>query len=125
MKVIKNETTILFDIDETLIFHKEWHPGKADVPVDRIAVYDHRIQRTLEVKLNEENIALLKQSKARGRCVIVWSNAGYEWATIVIKKLGLTDHVDYVLTKPGCYVDDLDANQFMHRVYLGGSEDGK
>lgn len=117
MVVIKNENTAFFDVDETLIIPCDIHEADLDTFV---LIFDERINKKLYFNKYVEHIDLLKQMKARGRYIVVWSAGGFAWAQKVIEVLGLIDVVDLVMTKPGCYVDDKDANCFMERVYFAG-----
>jgi hydroxymethylpyrimidine pyrophosphatase-like HAD family hydrolase len=65
------------------------------------------------------NANLVREWKARGRTIIVWSAGGHAWAKAVVEALKLTDSVDLIMEKPICYLDDLTANEFMGtRVFL-------
>lgn len=120
MKIIENENTIFFDVDETLILHSGSFAGKSEhKPVgNNVFIYDKRIDRTIIAQPYHPHIDILLQSKARGRFVVVWSASGHLWAEMVLKALGLQNHVDLVMTKPSVYLDDIDANKFMNRVYI-------
>lgn len=109
MNIIDNERVSCFDVDETLIIHR-------NSPASYIL--DRRIDEKIYYEPYTEHIRLLKQMKARGQFIIVWSAGGYEWAKMVIEELGLIDYVDLIMTKPSAYVDDKDANDFMERVYI-------
>lgn len=111
MIVTKNERVIPCDIDDTLIMHD----GAPDVQV-----YDALENRMLSFRKNEAMIRLLKEEKARGAHIIVWSRGGYRWAASVVEALGLEKYVDQIYTKPLVYFDDKDASEWMKdRVYLG------
>jgi len=65
------------------------------------------------------HIKILKDRKARGSFIVVWSAGGYAWANAVVKALGLEEYVDLVMTKPHAYVDDKQAAEIMgERIYL-------
>lgn len=115
MKVIKNETTVFFDVDETLIIHNR---DKSTSESFCSYILDPDTNKYHHVAKHEVHIDYLIKSKARGRFVVVWSANGYRWAEAVIKKLKLTKYVDLIMTKPGVYFDDVDANAFMQRVYI-------
>lgn len=127
MKVIENENTVFFDVDYTLIYHKEWLEGdqRKHCPVDLEAFYDKRVNQTLFFTRSQQHITLLKQCVARGRTVIVWSNNGHYWAKMIVKLLEIDCLIEYVMCKPSMYVDDKTANDFMQHVYLGNeNKDG-
>ena len=115
MKVIKNERVVFFDVDDTLIM---WN-GYAEETAEYIKFQDAYSSKILEVIPNHNNIKLLQEKAARGYQVIVWSQGGWGHAKCVIEALKLESFVDIVMTKPTCYVDDLDVSAwFPKRVYI-------
>lgn len=118
MNIINNERVTCYDVDETLIIHTKNDARLNNTPY----IEDKRINEKFYYKPYTEHIQLLKQMKARGQFIIVWSAGGYEWARMVIEELGLQDYVDLIMTKPSAYVDDKDANDFMERIYLPRKE---
>lgn len=121
MQVVDNDHVIAFDVDDTLIMWVWDQEERAKHIEDMVPVGTDTYQ-TL-VLPNKNHIELLKRYKAKGKIIIVWSQSGNQWAASVIKALGLEAHVDFVFTKPEKYVDDLDANEWMTRVYFGKSND--
>lgn len=108
---IDNEHIVAFDIDETLFMHQE-----AIFPDTIINPYS---KSEIKGSANIEHIELLKQYKARGLYVIVWSKAGVLWAEAVIKHYKLEPYVDLITTKFDRYVDDLEAKDVLgERVYI-------
>lgn len=115
MKVVKNEHTVFFDVDGTLIDFDSDFEGANETYVDdpivpgvQIAVYP-----------NHANIRLLREEKHRGSHVVVWSRGGYAWAASVLIALGLEDQVDEVMTKPFAYFDDIPIEKWLtNRVFL-------
>jgi predicted HAD superfamily phosphohydrolase YqeG len=72
-------------------------------------------------KPHKGHVNLIKQFKARGQKVVVWSAGGYVWALKVVKELGLEEYVDLVLSKPSWWADDLRADGVLpevNRIYL-------
>jgi len=59
------------------------------------------------VNRNEKHISILMSARKRGRTIVVWSAGGYEWAKVVVEALELTEHVDYIMSKPVEYIDDV------------------
>lgn len=118
MKIIKNENTVFFDVDETLILHQD-----NNLEDDIFTIKDEDTNEYLPVKRHYRHIGYLKKSKARGRFVVVWSANGHKWAETVVKALGLKKYVDLCMTKPTVYFDDVDANTFMSRVYIKQGEE--
>lgn len=117
MNTVKKESTVFFDVDETLILHK---PFKS-VSGFPITVTDplNPSQPGLKVEPHRAMIRLLKEEKHRGSFIVVWSRGGYEWATNVILALGLESSVDLVMTKPMVYFDDIPINEWLtNRVYI-------
>jgi hypothetical protein len=107
MNVLRNDHTVYFDVDETLVL---WNvpPELAD---KTIAIgCDHFVEHVLP---HEKHILQLKQHRARGHAIIVWSQGGHEWAEAVVIALGLQDYVDAVMRKPTWYYDDLKSSSFM------------
>lgn len=116
MVIIKNENVEPFDVDGTLVLHQS-----ADtIPLgEALQVYDAITKKFITVRINRPMVRLLRESKARGSYVIVWSKGGYRWATDVIKALDLVDFVDLVLTKPAAYYDDTEIQNWLpYRVYI-------
>lgn len=118
MKVIKSENLIVFDVDETLVCY----PGKKDgvkFPSDNILVYDPYDGEYVARSAHKPHIKLLKNHKARGATILVWSQNGYEWAKAVVRALELDEFVDIIASKPRAYVDDLPSSEWMGpRIYM-------
>jgi FMN phosphatase YigB (HAD superfamily) len=109
--VIDTESTIFFDVDDTLVM---W--GKEE---NRIEVKEPYYGEPTFVTPHKGHIKILKDRKARGSFIVVWSAGGYRWAAAVIKALKLEEYVDLVMTKPHAYVDDKQPNEIMgERIYL-------
>jgi phosphoserine phosphatase len=97
-----------FDVDDTLVM---WH-----LPVTDNAMAFSNPDDPSDVWMLEPNwstIAMLKEHKRRGDKVVVWSQGGYDWAEEVVKTLKLEEYVDYCLSKPHIYYDDIPATNFM------------
>lgn len=114
MRVISNEKTVFFDVDQTLV--------DKVYSVDGTAEYDIELDYYGELgryKTLKKNIQQIKAHKERGWFVIVWTHSGPEWGRQVVEKLGLEDYVDIVCNKPLKHFDDLPANEWMgERVFL-------
>lgn len=114
MQVIKSEQVICVDIDDTLVLHKRGAPR--DVIVNFIDPYDGT-ERFLV--MHEPHVKILKDRKARGAVIVVWSQSGYAWAETVIKAMGLEPYVDFIMSKPIAYIDDKPVTEWMaERIYL-------
>lgn len=110
---ITNEYVSMFDVDETLVLTDMMASGEV---VNLKNPYDGSLQTRV---IHHKHVELLKQMHGRGRMIGVWSGGGVQWAKEVIKALGLESHVDIVLTKPICYVDDLPSNLWLNnQIYL-------
>src|SRR3990167_10206542 len=78
-----------------------------------VDVLDPYTKETQTLYINETHVELLKRSKGRGRYIIVWSHAGYQWAEAVVKALQLERYVDVVMSKVEDYVDDLKCGKWI------------
>ncbi len=112
MNVFSSENIVCFDVDDTLVM---WnipvgHEGKTKL-FNNFGYAEWLLP-------HEAHIKLLKQFKVRGQFVIVWSQGGHQWATEVVKHLGLEEWVDLVMAKPKWIVDDLPPSAWMKRSYL-------
>lgn len=115
MNTVKNEQVIFIDVDDTLIIWGKIKRGQKAVAVTN--PYDGH-QEIVRAHLG--HIKILKDRKARGAHIIVWSAGGYAWAGAVVKALGLEKYVDHVMSKPIMYIDDLEAKDILgERLYLG------
>lgn len=114
MTIIDSDNVVMFDVDETLVLWENVYkyPMELWLKIEQPSLIMH-------VMPHLKHIELLKQFKARGHKVIVWSQGGYEWALRIVKALGLENVVDVVMSKPKWYVDDLNSEAFLGKpVYL-------
>ena len=109
-KADKVTTPYLYsDVDETLVC---W--PKRPLKSRKTAVKVKFLGTTYYLIPHLKNIETLKQAKANGNKIVVWSAGGDKWATEVIKALKLTHIPDYILSKPTSIIDDLkDANEYV------------
>lgn len=106
-----------FDVDDTLLL---WGRG---IEGRRVTVkYNDLVSESAVA--HEAHITKLKQHKARGHTVVVWSAGGSEWARQAVELLGLEDYVDLVIEKPMWLYDDLQPSQFMPRADWLGTDNG-
>lgn len=112
--VISNYNVVCFDVDDTLVknFLEVADQIKHANEFIHIAEFDRLVVPYYE------HIALLKQFKAQGKYIVVWSQGGYKWAEAVVDALGLRSEVDLIMTKPEYYVDDLPASEWTERLYI-------
>lgn len=108
MKVIDKESTIFIDVDDTLVM---W--GKIKKGQKSVAIINPHDGEQNYLAAHKGHIKVLKDRKARGSFIVVWSAGGFAWAKAVVKALGLENHVDMVMTKPHMYIDDKKSHEFM------------
>lgn len=117
MQVIKTHRVIFVDVDDTLVIWdwKEFDPeGKTLVSIE-----NPEANCTELVMPHNRHVQLIRQFKARGHTIVVWSQGGWSWAESVVKTLGIENLVDFVMDKPNWYIDDLPAEAFMRLpIYL-------
>lgn len=124
MFTVKSHRSVFFDVDDTLIIW-DWQSVTDDMN-ELITIVDPESGHTEMVLPHQRHIQLLKQFKARGHTVVVWSAGGWAWAESVVKQLGLEDLVDVTMAKPDWYVDDLPASAYMGRnIYKHPSDSTK
>ena len=117
MKVIENEQLIMIDVDDTLVM---W--GSENIDYKRVLVEDPYDNKTVELRAHAGHIKVLKDRKARGAFIVVWSAGGYKWAEAVVKALQLESYVDIIASKPFMYIDDKLAEDILgERLYLGAN----
>ncbi len=111
MIIIKNEQVIMVDVDETLVM---WRGDKFNLTVTcPYSGYGKNLVK------NHGNIKVLKDRKARGSTIVVWSAGGHAWAEAVVKALELEEYVDYIMSKPIGYVDDKTADKILgEHIYI-------
>lgn len=117
MQVAPSEITIFFDVDDTLIMWDENCTQPFDGSIRMVCPHDGMV--TFH-RVHERHVGFLKKQKAKGYSVIVWSASGTAWAEAVVKKLGLEDYVDFVMSKPIKWVDDLPNPEHLvgRHIYL-------
>lgn len=115
MKTIRSEYIVPVDVDSTLVLPNESEYRE----LLAVNVKDPVTNEIIVMRVHEPNVRLLKEERHRGAVIIVWSRGGYEWAENVVKALELEDHIDFVMSKPLTYIDDLDIKEWLnHRVWL-------
>jgi len=117
MKTIISNYVVFFDVDETLVEATQFNDSRKMVDIH----FQKAIYKQAAIM---ENIKALISEKNKGAVVIVWSMGGYEWAESVVYALKLESHVDYIMSKPSKYYDDLSCQEWMgKRVHLGEASD--
>lgn len=120
MQIIENDHVVMFDCDDTLVmwlWGYELQEAIAEGRTKQIMDSDGKMSNTIVPHI--EHIELLKRYKGKGKFIVVWTASGYDWGKAVVKGLELDQYVDLIMTKPEKYVDDLHADEFMERVYIG------
>ena len=121
MIVANSEQIICFDCDDTLIMWDMNHVQPFDGSVEVKCPWD---TSTTYHRPHQRHIDFLKKQKAKGMTVVVWSAGGTKWAEAVVKSLKLEDHVDFVMSKPQKWVDDLPKAEDVLGVRIYLSEEG-
>lgn len=108
--VVENDHPWGCDIDDTLLL---W-----DVPVgtentNSVEFIEPNCGQSIHVVINDNNIRLLKEKKARGCYIVLWSQGGFKYCRAVRDALKLYDHVDLVMTKPVGLIDDLPPSAWL------------
>jgi len=126
MITIDSTRIIYFDVDETLLLWdwRKWNP-KGDKIIDIGTPGSAGIHRIAALP-HERHIVLLKQFRARGFTIVVWSQGGAQWAKAAVEALHLTDFVHLAISKPNWICDDLSAKHFMpDNIYLHPTDPDK
>jgi len=114
-QIIGNDFIVFVDCDDTLCMWVNPDSPSAGA-VEFIEPYT---KSTLYLHPHFQHIELIKKYKQQGYTVIVWSAGGSLWAKEVVDKLGISDDVDFVMSKSIKFVDDLPANEVLvGRVYI-------
>lgn len=109
---ILNERIYCFDVDDTLI---RWDLN-SEQP---IKAFDPILKDIIDIVPNLNIVRLLKEKKARGCYIIVWSLGGASYAEAVVKALHLDSYVDLIMTKPAGIIDDKDPVEWLpRRIYI-------
>lgn len=109
MKKLKDKHTIFVDIDNTLILWGQVKEPTVKLDFDQVA------------SIHLPHINKIKEFKARGHNIVVWSAGGSDWAEKIVLILNLEEYVDMVIPKPSWFIDDLNSFEFMpesNRIFL-------
>lgn len=116
MQIIESEMIVFYDVDDTLVM---WDDNSNQPTRGRIKFIDPYNNDTVWLKVHYQHYNLMLKHKAQGYTIFVWSAGGYLWAKEVVNKLNLQGIVDFVMSKPMKFVDDLPAKEIMGtRVYI-------
>lgn len=116
MKVINNENVVAYDIDDTLLLWSKKHHSPQEGCIELEDPYDNN--RKVYLKPHKVHLRLMRNYKARGFSVIVWSHQGYKWCEEVIKRLNIEQYVDLIMTKPNRHFDDKEDKESVIGVRL-------
>lgn len=117
MKIINSEQLICADVDDTVIIWSD--PVTIENEANLVQFYDPYEKCTKWVLSHPAHIKIIKDRKARGATIILWSQSGYEWAVQAAKACGLLEHVDYCASKPVAIIDDKPASAWLQeRIFL-------
>lgn len=100
---LNKERVVYLDIDDSSI---TWLPTTYKYNESEILRFTEG-NNILEAIPHKRNIDFVKNLKVQGYGVVCWSSAGATWTETVIKKLGLEDLPDVILSKPELCVDDM------------------
>lgn len=123
VKLLDNDVSFNIDVDKTLLFDPEIEGITLDalrlqgIPTVKIVNPYNGSEKTFVV--HQEHLNLLKDHKARGFKVTIWSNNGAKYAYAVGEALGIQDYVEWASAKPTKCCDDLTPDQYMPRsIYI-------
>ena len=112
-QVLGNEQNSMWDVDDTIAMHVH-NGGPAD-----LVIYNDAMECDIRLNIHHDHVKQIKSHKNRGFTVFIWSGNGSAWAKKVIEALELQDYVDFYMTKPVKFFDDLPAQEVLvNRVYL-------
>jgi hypothetical protein len=107
----------MVDVDDTLVIW-DWKPFDPE-GTNLVSIANPEANCSELVMPHDRHIQLIRQFKARGHTIVVWSQGGWAWAESVVKTLGIENLVDLVMDKPNWYIDDLPSEAFMRLpIYL-------
>jgi predicted phosphatase len=112
MIVLENDNVVCFDVDDTLVI---WNVPQS--MMDQTITFDN-FGVDVQLLPHHKHITLMKQFKARGHKVIIWSQGGYQWAREIVKKLDIEQYVDIIICKPKWLVDDVPPSGWTSVSYI-------
>lgn len=114
MNYIEEEQVLGCDVDDTLVLWRKPEFGE-----ETVTITDPYDNRDVILVIHKPHVKLLKDRKARGCAILVWSQAGPQWARAVVNALGLQNLNPLVMAKPFAIVDDLPATAWLNeRIYI-------
>ena len=112
MQAYHGNKVVFFDTDDTLI---NYNPPYGENTVKVVCQGKESL-----VNVITQNTRELMRHKNQGQTIVVWSNAGSQWAEAVIKALQLEAYVDIIICKPAWFYDDMPAEKWMGNPRWGG-----
>jgi FMN phosphatase YigB (HAD superfamily) len=106
MYVVRSSRIVFFDIDDTLVIW-DWKPINPD-GVGLVSINNPDGACSELVMPHNRHIQLLRQFKARGHTVVVWSQGGHAWAESVCKTLGIDDLPTEAFMRAPIYLDPMN-----------------
>ncbi len=100
---LNDSRAVHFDLDDTLII---WNTDTVESKqyLGNPLKFDAGVLGYPHLK----HIEILKQFRARGQQIVVWSGGGSDYAEKMLNKLDILKYVDVVMSKPEWVFDDLD-----------------
>jgi phosphoserine phosphatase len=104
--IIKSSRSVFIDVDNTLIFARAEFP-RASQKEEEVIINGR------EFRIHLAHVEIIKDFKARGQCVVIWSQGGWEWANKIVEVLELEEYVDVIMSKPDWYFDDKGSEDWL------------
>lgn len=109
MIINKNENTVFFDIDLTLLLDPN---GKGDD-----FIYNYYGEQKAG-RPHRKHVELLKAYNKRGFNIICWSNNGFAHCEEIIDKLNIKEYVYMCMSKPQKVVDDESIEKWCKTIFI-------
>lgn len=114
MLVLPDKPTIYVDVDDTLVTFNPRYKSCAKIKVGPEGA-------RMNAFVNEHVVDKIREFRARGHNIVVWSAGGAAWAHTVVVALKLEDSVAVVMSKPAWFFDDQPSSNFMpeaNRIHI-------
>ena len=123
MQTIISDKIVFCDVDDTLVM---WNNDLSFSAIDKkstafMCPFQAKRDPLGEPKWyylrpNYKTIQYLKEYKAKGHTIVIWSAGSYLWAETVVKTLKLEDIVDFCMSKPDVCLDDLPPLEWIREI---------
>ncbi len=114
--MIHGTRVYFFDVDNTLVFPERDVLHLLSTAADKDKLGAPIYFGDIRFYPHLAHISLIKELKARGHSVIVWSAGNSYWAEQVIRALKLENSVDLVMSKPDGICDDKSVVEWLPEV---------